>query len=200
MKTFFVSTILLLQALRSDSATLVINWSVATDPVRKLVNNNSVPLSAGTSAAGDGTLLELGFYTTATVSNPFSGSWVVLASTTMGDDGVNINGKFSTSTVLSSGIFSEPAIGTPLAIRFYDGTSVGNSSYFNSVSNTNGTWNYVAPAEVSPVVSMVIDKVSGVVFDGAFGDFKTVRPIPEPSYVALILLAVIPMLLGRRRN
>ena len=200
MKTFFVSTILLLQALRSDSATLVINWSVASDPVRKLVNNSSVPLSAGTSAAGDGTLLQLGFYSTATLSNPFSGTWVVLASTTMGDDGVNIDGKFSTSTVLGSGTFTEPAVGTPLSIRFYDGISVNTSSYFNSVSNTSGAWNYIAPADVPPVISMVIDKNSNVAFDGVFGDFKTVRPIPEVSSAILALIAAIPMLLGRRRN
>ncbi|RYZ18140.1 MAG: PEP-CTERM sorting domain-containing protein, partial [Sphingobacteriales bacterium] len=184
----------------SYSATVVVNWSVASDPVRKLVNNSSVPLSAGTSAAGDGTLLQLGFYSTATLSNPFSGTWVVLASTTMGDDGVNIDGKFSTSTILGSGTFTEPAVGTPLSIRFYDGTSVSTSSYFNSVSNISGAWNYIAPADVPPVISMVIDKDSGVVFDGAFGDFKTVRPIPEPSHAVLVLLAGIPILLRRRRN
>jgi len=200
MKTFFVSTILLLQALTSNSATIVINWSVTNDPVRKLVNNSSTPLSAGTSAVGDGTLLELGFYTTASLSNPFLGTWVVLASTTMGDDGVNINGKFSTSTVLFSGSLIEPAVGTPLSIRFYDGSSVSNSNYFNSVSNTSGTWNYIAPTDVPSVISMIIDKNSNVVFDGAFGDFKTVRPIPEASCAILALIAAIPMLLCRRRN
>lgn len=34
-----------------------------------------------------------------------------------------------------------PSVGTPLAIRFYDATSLAAANYFNCVSNTDGTWN-----------------------------------------------------------
>ena len=133
------------------ATSLVINWSISEE--RVLNNRRTQPLSAGTSAHGDGTLLQLGYYDLATAADPFRGSWVVLATTSMGDDGLETDGQFATTSILGAGSFSEPAPGTPLAIRFYDGLTVESSSYYNTASMTDGTWDFQIPSEDAPVLT-----------------------------------------------
>lgn len=89
----------------------------------------------------------------ASVSSPFNGFWTVLSTSTMGDDGVEVAGQFSTTSVLGDGALPGLTSATPLSIRFYDGTSVANSTYFNAVSNTSGAWNYIAPNDPAPVLN-----------------------------------------------
>lgn len=201
MKTLFSILSVVASVAGADAASILVNWSVTTVDVRRLTNRTSSPLSAGTSAPGDGTLLELGYYSSASVSNPFQGSWTVLATSTTGDDGMNVAGSFSTKSIL--GPSSDPSLTTttPLAIRFYDGTSVGNSTYFNAVSNTSGAWNYIVPTSPSPVINIVIDKTNDVVFqDGGSGAFRTVLPIPEPSMATLTMIGGLFALVRRRRK
>lgn len=201
MKTLFSILSVVASVAGADAASILVNWSVTTVDVRRLTNRTSSPLSAGTSAPGDGTLLELGYYSSASVSNPFQGSWTVLATSTTGDDGMNVAGSFSTKSIL--GPSSDPLLTTttPLAIRFYDGTSVANSTYFNAVSNTSGAWNYIVPTSPSPVISIVIDKTNDVVFqDGGSGTFRTVLPIPEPSMATLTMIGGLFALVRRRRK
>jgi len=186
--------------LAANAATVVINWSVTTDPIRVLLDKTSTPLSSGTSASGDGTLLQLGYYSLATVSNPFRGSWVTLASSTMGDDGVELAGKFSTSSILGAPPFPAPSVGTPLAVRFFDGASVETSSYFNSVSNTSGAWNFIAPTDPSPVINIVIDKDTNIRFEAMGGAFSTQLAVPEPSPFLLASMALSFSVLIRRRQ
>lgn len=185
----------------AEAATTLVTWSVTTVDVRRLTNRTSSPLSAGTPAPGDGTLLELGYYSSGSISNPFLGSWTVLATSTIGDDGMGVAGSFSTKSIL--GTSSDPLLttGTPLAVRFYDGTSVGGSTYFNTVSNTSGAWNYIPPTSPSPVINIVIDKTNDVVFqDGGSGAFRTVLPIPEPSIFGLTILGSLLALVRRSRK
>lgn len=201
MKTQLCIFVLAASIAGVDAATLLINWSVTTVDVRRLTNRTSSPLSAGTSLPGDGTLLELGYYSMASVSNPFGGLWVVLATSTIGDDGVEIAGSFSTKSIL--GPSSDPFLttNTPLSIRFYDGTSVANSSYFNAVSNTSGAWNYVVPTIPTPAINIVIDKTNEIVFqDGGSGAFRTVLPIPEPSISVLAVIGGLVALTRRTRK
>lgn len=199
MKTLLGISFTLLTLPTLHAASVIVNWSIVSDPVRRLFDHNGTALSAGTAAAGDGTLLQLGYYDMATMSSPFSGSWVVLASTTMGDDGVEIAGKFATTSSLDSGLFVEPPIGTPLAIRFYDGPSVAASSYFNAVSVTDGTWNFISPTDPAPVLNLVIDKGPATVFEGGLlSDFKTTRPIPEPCAPLLWAMSVSTLWIRQR--
>lgn len=199
MKTIYSALIFTITALAADAATVAINWSVSSNPSALLLDSNSNPLSAGSAATGDGTLVQLGYYDQAIITNPFRGNWVVLASTTMGDDGLEVSGRFSTTTILGGTPFPEPSAGTPLAIRFYDGTSVGTSTYFNAVGNTSGGWNFVTPSDPAPVMNIVIDKVSGIKFQS--GDvFKTQIAIPEPSSLLLASVALSFSVLNRRRQ
>jgi hypothetical protein len=201
MKTLFNILSFVASVVAADAATTLVNWSVTTEDVRQLSDRTSSPLSAGTAAPGDGTLLELGYYSSASISNPFLGIWTVMATSTIGDDGMNVAGSFSTKSIL--GPSSDPLLttNTPLAIRFYDGTSVGSSTYFNAVSNVSGAWNYVLPTSSSPVIDMVIDKTNDVVFqDGGSGAFRTVLPIPEPSIICLTLIGSLLVLVRRSRK
>lgn len=201
MKTTLCILLLAASIAGVDAATLLINWSVTTVDVRRLSNRISSPLSAGTSLPGDGTLLELGYYNMASVANPFEGSWVVLATSTIGDDGMEIAGSFSTKSIL--GTSSDPLLttNTPLSIRFYDATSLATSTYFNAVSNTSGAWNYIEPTTPGPVINIVIDKTNEIVFqDGGSGAFRTVLPIPEPCISGLAVMGGLVLLTRRARK
>ena len=199
MKTFYSAMIFTITTLAADAATVVINWSVSSNPSALLLDSTSNPLSAGSAATGDGTLVQLGYYDQAIITNPFRGNWVVLASTTMGDAGLEASGRFSTTTILGGTPFAEPSTGTPLAIRFYDGTSVATSTYFNAVGNTSGGWNFVKPLDPAPVMNIVIDKVSGIKFQSD-DVFKTQIAIPEVSSLLLVSIALSFSLLSRHRQ
>ena len=199
MKTSTILTLIFLTAASARAATVVLNWSVSANPSAILMDNNSTPLSAGTPLAGDGFLVQLGYYDRAILANPFRGDWVVLASSTIGDDGQEIAGRFSTTTILGGVPFNAPPVGTPLAIRFYDGSSVATSSFFNAVSDTSGGWNYVSPSDPAPVINMVINKVSGIEFQNT-GVFQTTIPIPEVSSSLLFWIGVCSSMMIRSRT
>lgn len=199
MKTHFFLFCILFSPAVSNAASLVINWSMVPSDGRQLENRTFTPLSAGTAATGDGTLLELGYYSMATTSNPFAGSWMVLSASSIGDDGIEVAGRFSTSTVLGGGAFPGLTTSTPLSIRFYDGTSVANSTYFNAVSNVTGTWNYITPNDPAPILNLAISKGFSV-FQGDTGAFRTTIPIPEPSHTLLVVVGSFIVFLRRRKE
>ncbi len=182
-----------------SAASIQINWSI--DLGRELYNQFATPLSAGSAIDGDGTLLQLGFYTGATTADPFVGSWVLLATSSVGDTGVNQAGRFSVSTTLVEGTFTAPAAGTPLAIRYYDGLTAATSAHFNAASDTTGAWNWVAPALVAPVLDLKITKLNTVFQSGVVGAFQTEigTGVPEPASGAFLLAGGIALTFRRRR-
>lgn len=197
MKNSLIATFVLALCQPLLAATIRINWS--TD--RTLVNVGTSPLNAGTAADGDGALLQLGYYSSATLSNPFAGNWVVIATSSVGDSGVNRAGRFSTTTTLTEGSFIAPAIGTPLSIRFYDGFTAGTSTYFNAVSDPAGAWNWSSPTEPGSVLNLDITKGTSVYQDGMLSAYKTsIRVgVPEPS-ITLSLMGSCALLALRRRR
>jgi hypothetical protein len=180
------------------AASIRINW--ANDRTFSH-HDSSVSLSSGTAADGDGTLLELGFYTEATTANLFTGEWRVLTHGRMGDSEDQGDGRFNISSMLIGGTFTEPPLGTPLAIRFYDSESLETSRYYNTVSNTDGSWNWVTPTDATPEVSLQAFKdITSVTYEkGGLSAMKTDIPlIPESSTLVLGISALV-MILGRRR-
>lgn len=200
--------ILLVSALcvSSSLAASTIQVGISTNSViLKDFNNN--PLSAGTSADGDGTVVQLGYYTMATTLNPFAGNWVPMTGpgtsypTTIGDSGNNPNGSIKLGVLFTAGSlgFTAPADGTPLSLRFYDSTSIATSTYFNAVSETTGAFNWVTPSDPKSTANLSF-LTSGVVWqDGPSSSFRTTIAVPEPSSVALIALLGTGMLAVRRR-
>jgi hypothetical protein len=86
--------------------------------------------------------------------------------------------------------------GTPLVIRFYDSISLDNATYFNAVSNSTGSWNWIEPTDPISILTLTLSDPGLVWQDGAASALRTTIPIPEP---ATSVLAACALLLGIRR-
>ena len=205
MKYYLLILFLSSQTLIHGASTRI-NFSIQFNTLKDL---NGTSLTAGTPADGDGTILQLGYYTAATTSAPFAGEWVAMTGsgisyqTTIGDSGNNPNGTFKIEVLFTQGsyLFIEPAVGTPLALRYYNSTSLAASTYFNAVTNTTGVFNWVAPADPTSTAMLNLGLSSvGIVWqDGSGSAFRTTIPIPEPSSSALFALLSFGVMAVRRR-
>ena len=206
MKSYLILLFLGSLALSHGASTRV-NFSIQLDTLKDL---NGTSLTAGTSADGDGTILQLGYYTAATTSNPFAGDWIAMTGsgtsyqTTVGDSGNNPDGTFKLQILFTQGSypFTEPAVGTPLALRFYDSTSIAASTYFNAVTDTTGVFNWVAPADATSTarLSLGLSSVGIVWQDGSGSAFRTTIAVPEPSCILLSVLSLGALAVRRRSN
>ena len=142
---------------------IVIHWSSETTAghTNLLKDINGDLLSAGTSNNGDGCLVTLGYFDNALATgNPFAGNWIPLTfGTRLGDSSSGYgfeDGMFSFTTVFSEDsdtvsvypyrpasytvtsdepiTVTAPQSGTPICIRFYDGTDTGLSARYNTVT------------------------------------------------------------------
>jgi hypothetical protein len=142
----------------------------------------SIPLTGGTTADGDGAVLQLGYYSNATIADNFAGTWIPLTGegslntaivmgsspaesynrTSIGDltsQGAG-NGEFFMSLVFVEG---DPTSGnsfpqsnsTPLALRVYNGTTVASSTFYNVVSDD--LWLWRGPATPPPARTISLD-------------------------------------------
>lgn len=206
MKSYLILLFLSSQTLIHGASTRV-NFGIQSNTLKDL---NGTSLTAGTSADGDGTILQLGYYTAATTSTPFAGDWVAMTGsgtsyqTTIGDSGNNPNGTFKLEVLFTQGsyTFAEPAVGTPLALRFYDSTSLAASTYFNAVTDTTGGFNWVAPSSPTSTAGLSLGLSSvGIVWqDGAGSAFRTTIAVPEPSCLLLSVLGLGALAVRRRSN
>ncbi len=180
-------------------------------------------LSAGNATtAGDGDVLRLGYFQNATASNLFgNGTFVPLSgagstdtytSTTIGDDPGAANGggtfamQLNFSTAAGSSIGNNlPSAGTPLAIEFFNGTTLANSTAFNAVSDSLWTW--VAPQTPPSVVAMSFDDYAQSPLAWLGGDasaFYTSQPltnaVPEPAPTFALAVGGLVALLGLKRR
>lgn len=187
------------------TAATTIEITLASNSV-VLSDNGGKPLSAGTAINGDGTILQLGYYSNATTINPFAGAWVLMSGpgtvfqTTIGDADQTAGG-FKLDLVFTEGAldFTAPAVGTPLALRFYDSTSIATATYFNAVSDTTGVFNWVAPSDPQSSASLTF-LTDGIVWQGGAGSAShTTIVVPEPSCFLLSVLG-LGALFVRRRN
>lgn len=188
----------------TKAASTLVNWqnSVGTE----LRNFTGTLLTSGTDNSDDGAILQLGYYTMATTLNPFAGSWVPLTGkgsgnplySTVGDKAL-ADGRFDIGNSFFTATANLPNAGTPLAIRFYDSTSISSSTYFNAVSNTTGAWNWITPVDPRPTMTISLSDPGIVWHDGPASAFRTTIPIPEPSSSALLALLSLGVVAVRRR-
>jgi hypothetical protein len=188
-------------------------------------DQGSTPLSGGTTADGDGFVLQLGYFTGAN----FTGTFIPLSGegsantgiipgsvpaeqynkTSIGDLNVNGagNGTFALSLDFIAGDLltgnNLPANGTQLAIRFYNGTTMASSTFYNTV--TDSLWVWKSPATPPASVTLSLNDASlvwesivrGQAASTAF--HTTISAIPEPSTYALMCLGALGMMVLRRR-
>ena len=183
------------------------------------------PLTGGTSADGNGAVLQLGYFSSASDNNNFTGTWIPLSGQTSLNTAYNNtsigdrnsagagDGTFALSLVFVVGDpntgFSFPAAGTPLSLRFYNGTSIATSTFYNTVSNNIWDWKAPQPSNIPNTVAISLDQTAGllwesIVVNGQSGAsaFHTTIAVPEPSTVSLICfgLAAAPFAYLRRRR
>ncbi len=207
MRTIKIALILVFSIFESLSLAATTNVGLFNSVGSELLGNTGIPLSAGIqNIDGDGAILQVGYYTLATTINPFLGEWVAMTGpgtsyvTTVGDGG-RLAGRFKTTSLLEAGTFSfvEPAVGTPLSLRFYNSTAITSSTYFNAVSTTSGSFNWVAPSTPQSGMGLTLPDAAAIWQDGAGSAFRTTIPIPEPSSSTLLVLLSLGVMAVRRR-
>ena len=174
----------------------------------ELKNKMGTLLTQGVSSViGDGSVLQIGYYTLATPLDPFLGEWVAMTGpgtpypTSIGDSGYP-DGLTKAGALLMAGTsaFIEPAVGTPMTLRFYDSTSISTSTYFNAIATTDGSFNWVAPSDRQSSVGLSLPNTHIIWQDGSGSAFRTTIPIPEPSSFALLCILGLGGLMVRRRS
>lgn len=207
----------------SHSATLV--TTVNFDSGGRLVvnSNGATPLFGGTPADNDGAVLQLGYFTTSTAADLFSGVFVPLtgegslnttfANTRIGDQTLNggTDGRFALSLNFTAGNAgtgnSLPAANTLLAIRFYNATTIGASSFFQTVADI--AWLWKSPSNPASNVSLSLDDGGlklqsnpGAASPATGTPIATTIPTaaaPEPTSAALLMVGLVSLASRRRR-
>lgn len=186
----------------------------------------NVDLSGGTAADGDGFIVQLGYYDMATTGNNFLGDWVALSGlgslntgnitgssinlnqTSIGDlfDNGAGTGTFALSLTYDENDATKnksfPAVGTPLAVRFYNSTTLtpGVTKY-NAFSIDSGfTWAAPADAPFQPVLNATLDDL-GIEWQDSGNIRKTsLVLIPEPTSACLLLVGLAGLAFRRKRD
>jgi len=187
-----------------------------------LTNSTGTPLSGGSTNDGNGDVLQLGYFSTATAGSVFSGSFVPLSGqgspnnatvagsspaetynqTSIGDINTNANGNgtyaLTLTFVVGSGSSGNnlPSGTPPLAIEFYNATTIGAATEMNAVSDAS--WLWITPATPQSSVSISLNDTGLQWLDLPSSAFKT-EPIPEPATYAFLGLG-LPLLLRRVRR
>jgi len=208
MKTFirFAALGLALFPLAATAATSQVNYANINTTVKDNLGN---PLTAGGNPNGDGAIIQIGYFSGSTAT--FTGNWIAISGlgsanptllTSVGDGGNSSNlGQFASGvtfdTVLNSSL---PSGGTQLAMRFYNGTTISGSTYYNTVTSSNVNWQFKTPSTPAPLPAALDMDTSTLVWQGGSATaFTTAILIPEPATAMLGLVGGL-LLLRRRRG
>jgi hypothetical protein len=169
--------LLLVVARAQAQKTVTVVWQNSANGL--LRDRIGTALTPGTTAGGDGVVLQLGYYTKGTASNPFHGIFVALTgegsansdfqSTSIGDLAGGPAGQLNMVNTFTEGSTTTgadlPTAGTPLVIRFYDGTTIAASTSFNDVSG-GAKWAWISPSESPGSLVLISLSESGLVWRG----------------------------------
>lgn len=205
---------------QDSTATLTWKYNPIGTPEAIYASNGVTPLSgAGTSANGDGFVLQLGYYTGATNgSDLFTGTWIPLygpgsvnsglfptagmgdgTGTTGTDDRFVLTGTVDLTTNTTTDV---PSQGQIMAIRYYNASSVGTATFFGAISDTSWIWETPLPEPSSPSMSFnFLD--SGVAYQGGASEPETnISTVPEPSTISFLAgaVAIGAMVIRRRKQ
>lgn len=187
-----------------------VDWIATTSGRLKMQDNVTFLTNGDDATAGDGAILQLGYYDAATSENNFAGNWVPLTGegslnpsfdTTIGDTGGFVDGRFSLSTTFIVGTHQLP-VGNPiLSIRFYNSTALNTATFFGAVSNDAWVWATptVAPPGSSVGPLTISNPNAALEWQGGGAGYFTNIAIPEPS-AALLIVCAAGMFGGARRR
>jgi len=195
-------------------------------PLSIYASNGTTPLAgAAGSNGGVGFVVQLGYYTGATTSNAFLGTWTpvfgpstsnsLFSTAGMGDDGGTVetgtNDEFSfTGTVTSATASTEvgiPSAGQIMSIRYYNATTVAGATDFGAISDPSGgsAWLWESPV-ASPSIANNSYSFSdpGVTYQGGASEPETniASAVPEPASLSLIggAIGIGAAILSRRKK
>ena len=209
------------------AAIVTVNFDSGSYDIRKA--NGTTLLTAGTAADGDGSVIQLGYFSAGTSATPFAGTWTPLtgkggpnsafANTSIGDTAGNANGAgtFAISITFDPAITGKNAnlpatAGIPLGIRVYDNTATASGNYI-TISGAAASWQWKLPADApnNPVIALSLDdnqlRLENGTTAGATvpasplaNTFATTQAVPEPSALLLQSFAALSALCFRSRN
>jgi hypothetical protein len=179
-------------------------------------SNGTTKLTAGTGSDGDGAILQLGYYTSATTVNNFGTAggtdWIALTGSggvnsaysnlSIGDTGGAAAGLFNVQPQFTQGSgttgVSLPSVGQILTVRFYNTTTITGSSKYNAVSNDS--WAWIAGGDPTPSLLTLSLGAANLVWLDSGNAFKTtLSAVPEPATCSLLGLGVLGMMFRRRK-
>lgn len=174
-------------------------------------NSGVTFLLAGTAAAGDGDIIQVGYFT----GGIFTGTWVPITGvgspntaliTSIGDGGdetshgiFSINITFDDSDPTKS--TDLPTGGTQLALRFFNSsalTGVDAATHYNTATDASWAFKALSNAVVTPT-GLDMDGATELVWEDNSNPFVTSLVIPEPSSALLLGLGGVAFFLRRRR-
>jgi hypothetical protein len=216
----FVFCVLCVFGLAATQSSAQTTYLVNMDSGSLLLYNSigkTTLLTGGATGVGD--VVQLGYYLGATANTPFSGIWTPITGnssantafpTTIGynpDQIPNPNGDFAFASSGSvsgdiyltfnpsvSGTYNAiPNVGQIMVIRFYNGSTVANSTAYGAVTdNTSGAseWLWTAPLTPSSTMSFTLGDSPLDWLNGNVAFTGTLLATPEPKGAPLLAVGI----------
>ena len=198
----------------------IVTVSFSSGAGKLLTDHLGGALSGGTLGVnGDGHVIQIGYFSTATVVSLFSGNWIALT----GNNGVN--SAFNTTSVgdgINSGagnraIFSVtfdltdstknkqlPSAGVPLGVRIYDVFSATSpAGFYETIVSPD--WVFATPLDppLNPTIAINLTNANAKLASNNTtpgANIQTVTPtVPEPTSATLLMVGFVSLASRRRR-
>ena len=221
LSTVFAASLLAGTSHAAIVTSVDINWDGGNGIATLFKNQSGTLLSNGVlTTDGDGFALQLGYFDGASTASNFAGTWIPLtgfgtlntqySSFTVGDgEGAagEVYGSFKFEPAVVARGSSLPVSGTiPLSIRFYNASTVGAATFFNTVSNDTWLWRTPASDQPVPPAPVNIQNLGALEYQSiALGQpgssaASTTIPIPEPTSAFLVAVGAAGLMMRRRRQ